>query len=180
MIKLRDYQQNAVDKIRRFFGKGKHAILQAPTGAGKTIIFSYIAQNAASKGKKVLILTNRTELLTQTGGSLEQFGVDPYLVRAGTKFLNFESDVFVAMCQTLRNRIKEPMWRNWIKNHIDLVIIDECHLQDFNWLFESGLVDKKFVLGFTATPRRSGKMRQLALDYETIIDTVTCLRRSCW
>lgn len=173
MIKLRDYQQNAVDKIRRFFGKGKHAILQAPTGAGKTIIFSYIAQNAASKGKKVLILTNRTELLTQTGGSLEQFGVDPYLVRAGTKFLNFESDVFVAMCQTLRNRIKEPMWRNWIKNHIDLVIIDECHLQDFNWLFESGLVDKKFVLGFTATPRRSGKMRQLALDYETIIDTVT-------
>jgi len=173
MITLRDYQQSAVDRIRRFFKKGKHAILQAPTGAGKTIIFSYIAQNAASKGKKVLILTNRTELLTQTGGSLENFGVEPYLVRAGTKYLNFDSQVFVAMCQTLRNRIKQPMWSNWIKNHIDLVVIDECHLQDYNYIFESGLLDDKFVLGFTATPRRSGKMRQLALDYEEIIDTVS-------
>jgi superfamily II DNA or RNA helicase len=173
MIKLRDYQQNGVDKIRRFFAKGKHAMFQAPTGSGKTVVFSYIAQHAASKGKKVLILTNRTELLTQTGGSLEQFGVDPYLVRAGTKFLNFESDVFVAMCQTLRNRIKQPMWKNWIKNQVDLVIIDEAHLQDYNYLFESGLLDDKFVLGFSATPRRSGKMRQLALDYDEIIDTVS-------
>lgn len=173
MIRLRDYQQNAVDKIRKFFQKRKHAIVQAPTGAGKTVIFSYIAQNAVSKKKKVLILTNRTELLTQTGGSLEQFGVDPYLVRAGTKYLNFESDVFVAMCQTLRNRIKLPMWSNWLKNQIDLVIIDETHLQDYNYIFESGLLDDKFVLGFTATPRRSGKMRQLALDYEKIIPTVS-------
>tara|TARA_R110002012_G_scaffold43120_2_gene116771 strand:+ start:111 stop:1706 length:1596 start_codon:yes stop_codon:yes gene_type:complete len=173
MIKLRDYQQQAVDQIRYFFKKGNHAILQAPTGAGKTVIFSYIAQNAASKGKKVLVLTNRTELLTQTGGSLKDFGVDPYLIRAGTKYLNFNFNVFVAMSQTLRNRLKIPMWSNWIKNNVDLLIIDEAHLQDFSYIFESGLFDDKFVLGFTATPRRSGKMRQLALDYETIIDTIS-------
>ena len=173
MIKLRDYQQEGADKTRKFFKKGNHAIFQGPTGSGKTIVFSYIAQNAVGKGKKALILTNRTELLTQTGGALEQFGIDPYLVRAGTNFLSFDSDVFVAMCQTLRNRIKQPMWRNWIKNKIDLVIIDECHIQDYNYIFESGLLDDKFVLGFTATPRRSGKMRQLALDYEEIIDTVS-------
>lgn len=173
MIQLRQYQQIAVDKIRKFFTKGKHSILQAPTGSGKTVIFSYITQNAAVKGKKVLILTNRTELLTQTGGSLEKFGVKPYLIRAGTKYLNFDSSVFVAMCQTFRNRINQPMWRNWLKNDIDIVIIDEAHLNDFNFLFESGLIDDKFVLGFTATPRRTGKMRQMALDYETIIPTTS-------
>lgn len=174
MVKLRDVQQNAADAIRAFFSRGgHHAILQAATGFGKTFLFSYIAENASSKGKRVLILTDRIELLSQTGGSLEQFGVDPYLIRAGTNFINFEKNVFVAMCQTLRNRIKKPMWTNWIRRNIDLVIIDECHKQDFSFLFESGLIDDKFVLGFTATPRRSGKMRQLALDYEEIIETVT-------
>lgn len=174
MIKLRDYQQNGADDVRKFFSSGgRHAIFQAPTGGGKTVVFSYIAHNAATKNKRVLILTDRTELLMQTGGALEKFGIKPFLIRAGTKYLNFDSMVFVAMCQTLRNRMKKSMWRNWLKKEIDLIIIDECHKQDFNYIFESGLVDNKFVLGFTATPRRSGKMRQLALDYEKIIDTVS-------
>jgi len=54
-----------------------------------------------------------------------------------------------------------------------LVIIDEAHKQDFNYLFESGLIDDIRTIGFTATPRRSGKARQLALDYEEIIPTIT-------
>jgi len=173
MIKLRDYQQNGVNQVRKFFKKGKTAILQAPTGAGKTIMFSYITQNAAAKGKKVLILTNRTELLMQTDGSLSQFGIDAYLIRAGTKYINFDKNVYVAMAQTLRNRIKKDIWRNWILRNIDIVIIDECHLQDFSYIFESGILINKFVLGFTATPKRTGKMRQLALDYEKIIPTVS-------
>jgi len=174
MIKLRDYQELGVEGTRRFFAKGgKHALFQAPTGGGKTVIFSYISQNTAAKNKKVLILTDRTELLQQTGGTLEEFGINPFFIRAGTKFLNFNHNVYVAMAQTLRNRIKKPMWSKWILKDIDVVIIDEAHKQDFNYLFESGLLDNKFVLGFTATPKRTGKMRQLALDYEEIIDTVS-------
>jgi len=174
MIRLRKYQQTGVDDVRDFFKHGgKHVLFQSPTGSGKTVVFSYLAQNVAAKGKKVLILTDRVELLMQTGGSLENFGVKPFFIRAGTTFLNFESNVFVAMCQTLRNRITKKMWQNWITKDIDLIIIDECHKQDFNFLFTSGLVDDKFVVGFTATPQRSGKMRQMALDYEKIIQTVS-------
>jgi len=174
MIILRDYQKEAVGNIRKFFSKkGKSAIVTAPTGAGKTVIFSYIAQNTSAKGKTVLILTDRFELLTQTGGSIKEFGMNPYYIQAGTKYLNKDNNVYIAMAQTLRRRIENPLWSSWIKNNVDLIIIDEAHRQEFNYIHESGLLEDKFVLGFTATPQRSGQMRQLALDYEDIIETVT-------
>lgn len=173
-IILRDYQKNGVNDVKDYFSTGKRStIFQAPTGGGKTIIFSYIALNATKKGKKVLILTDRTELLTQANGVMNNFGLNPYLIRAGTKYINFESNVYIAMMQTLRNRILLPIWIKWIKQHIDLIIIDEAHIQTANYLFESGLLADKFVIGFTATPKRGGKMRQLALDYENIIQTVS-------
>ena len=173
-IILRDYQNKGVQDARNFFKKGgKKTIVQAPTGAGKTIIFSYLTKEVTGNKKKVLILTNRTELLTQAGNSLSKFGIKSHYINAGVKFINTESDVFIAMAQTLRNRIKIEFWKNFILKKIDIVIIDEAHLQDFNYLFESGLLDKKFVMGFTATPKRTGKMRQLALDYEEIVYTTS-------
>lgn len=170
MIKLRDYQENIVQQVRDNFEQGKKSlIVQAPTGAGKTVIFSYIAQQAASRKKKILIVTDRAELLIQTHGALSEFGLHAYKIQAGTRFISQKSDVFVGMTQTLRNRFKNPAWQEWLKNEIDLVIIDEAHIQISNHLFEKKLLQNKFVLGFTATPRRSGKMRQLGIDYEGLI-----------
>jgi len=170
---LRKYQSKQVKEIKSFLNDGKHCLVQLPTGGGKTVIFSYIAQNVVEKNKRVLILTNRSELLNQTGGTLSDFGLDPYFIRAGTTFINFEKRVFVAMSQTLRNRMKSRMWRDWILRDIDLVIIDEAHLQDFNFILTDGILDNKYVLGFTATPKRTGNMRQLALDYEETIPGVS-------
>ena len=77
MITLRDYQQKAITDVRAALIESprKHVICEAPTGSGKTILFSYLAQKTVSKGNKVLILSDRTELLTGTGGTLEKFGV---------------------------------------------------------------------------------------------------------
>ena len=170
-ITLYKNQSKLVGKTLKQFKKGhKSVLVQSPTGSGKTVMFSYIAQQAAKKNKKVLIITNRTELLTQAGGTLSKFDLQPYLIQAGTKYLDKRKQVFVAMSQTLRNRLKQQMWFDFIKNSIDLIIIDEAHIQDFNHIFlQEELIKSCFVIGFTATPARSGKMRQLAMDYERLV-----------
>ena len=65
MIKLRDYQQNLVDQI--YNSSSPRNCVQSSTGSGKTIIFSYLANNF--KGR-VLILVNRNELLEQTAKNI--------------------------------------------------------------------------------------------------------------
>jgi superfamily II DNA or RNA helicase len=173
MIQLRPYQDKAIEDIRSFFYRnGLHAILQAPTGTGKTVIFTYLSKLVSEKGNKILILTDRSELLYQTDGALNKIGLKSFFIQAGCKTISNDFQIFVAMSQTLRNRINLPYWIEFLKS-INLFIIDEAHKQEFNYLFESGLVNDKHVIGFTATPRRTGKMRHLALDYEKIIDTLS-------
>jgi len=172
MIQLRKYQQKVIDEIKSFFSKkGKHILIQAPTGAGKTVIFSVISKSVADKNKKVLIMTDRVELLTQTGGTLQKVGISTYNISAGINHYNKNYNVYIAMSQTLRRRIKLDYWQKFIQD-IDLIIIDEAHKQEFNYLFENELLKDKYVIGFTATPIRSGKMRQLGLDYEYIYESV--------
>jgi len=51
------------------------------------------------------------------------------------------------------------------------VICDEAHKQEFNPYFEQDAFPKNVViLGFSATPMRSGKQRQLADDFEIMIE----------
>ena len=169
-IKLYKHQKAFKEKILKCFKKGqRHVLGQSPTGSGKTVIFSSIAADVSRKNKKVLIITDRTELLTQAGGTIESFNMNPFLIQAGTKFIDKTKIVYIGMSQTLRNRLQVPVWRNFIKNEIDLIIIDEAHKQEFNHFFEDDFLKDKFVIGFTATPTRAGKMTQLGLQYDTII-----------
>lgn len=170
MITLRDYQNKVVQEIRQRFREGVNSLLvQLPTGGGKTVIFSYISLGIAQKENRVLILTDRDELLKQAGGTISKFNLNPFFIKAGAKYIDHRKNIHIAMSQTLRNRIKEKQWADFIREDVDLIIIDEAHIQEFNYLFESGLLKGKKVLGFTATPSRSGKMRQLGMDYEKMV-----------
>src|SRR5436309_2305696 len=63
MLTLRPYQQRGLDMARAAFRAGKRRVLLvAPTGAGKTILFSAIVAGHLEKGGRVLVVVHRREL----------------------------------------------------------------------------------------------------------------------
>lgn len=162
-------------KIYAFWKQGgKHAILCAPPRSGKTYTFASIAKDFADHGRKTLLLTDREELLSQSNNSYVNFGLEAFFIQAGCRTVNNNFSCYISMAQTLRRRIedKDQHFIDFIKS-MDAIFIDECHEQIFNFLLESGIINDIWLAGFTGTPARRGKMRQLGLDYEEIFQTVT-------
>lgn len=169
-VRLRDYQQELVSKIHEALKTKKYILVQAGVGSGKTVVFSHLAKEYSSIGLKVCILSNRTELLMQSGGSLERIGVKCEYVSPRHKNIP-EGLVVSSMAQTLRRRAEDGEWLEWMKS-VDVYIIDEAHMDDASFIFDKIRHDAK-VIGFSATPKRSGKQRQLGLDYEEIVSAIS-------
>ena len=169
-MKLYDYQRPAVDSIRLLYSKGKRkVILCAPTGSGKTVMFSYMAQKVAANKKKVLILTDRIELLTQTNGTLQAFNIKADIFKAGSKKIP-SGAVVVAMAETIKRRLKSPAYINWFHS-FNLVIADEAHKRTFDKIL-THLTKEQYLIGATATPERKGrKTTQLNEFYQDIVET---------
>ncbi len=150
MLKLYPYQNKAVDDIRLSYQKGNRApLLCLPTGGGKTVVFSHIAASVAARGKRVMVLVHRIELLRQTSAALMKSEVDHSLINP-----NFTPDysklVQVASVQTLINRLK-----HFEKYPPDLIIIDEAHhALAATWKRVINTFPTARVLGVTATPCR--------------------------
>lgn len=170
MLQLRPYQQNAVEEIRTALAQYRRVLFQAQTAFGKTVTFSFIALCSQKYNRKVLIVSDRTEILMQNGGALERFGMDveyinPKCTSVPTK------NISVGMSQTLKRRIEKPEWAEYVKT-IELLIIDECHVSVSDFLHYA-VSDKCFVLGCTATPRRYGNMTQLGHLYAALVTGIS-------
>jgi len=140
-----------------------------PTGGGKTVVFSYTISKAITKGKRCMILTHRTELLLQAGGIVSGLGCDAVNLDAKLKTIQ-ESSLYVAMTQTLVRRLKNALYLELLQS-IDLLIIDESHLQSFNSILPY-LNEKTIVIGATATPIRTGNQTGLDDFYTDLIEEV--------
>lgn len=114
-----------------------------------TVLFSYIAANAALKGNRTLVLVHRRELLKQTSRTLAQFGVAHGLISAGISNLGRDL-VQVASVQTLVKRMAIMRWRP------DLIVVDEAHhaTGKTTWGKVLAHFSEAKVLGVTATPER--------------------------
>jgi superfamily II DNA or RNA helicase len=165
-IELYEYQERYVSKLRELFKVKNSLILCATTGAGKTIMFSYMTLNAFERGKNILILTDRKELFSQSANTLEKFGLKPTYINPKNK--KIEGNLHVGMMQTLKRRLH--LLEDYLKE-LDLVIIDEAHKTIFDEVFKY-LSKKTYVVGATATPLREGKQDGLDKYYDEIVHII--------
>lgn len=142
-------------------------LYQLPTGGGKTRIFSEIAgRYIAEYGKKVIVLTHRTELCSQTAAALKALGVRNKVINSQVqKILPKENyRCFVAMVETLKNRVKAGIIAT---SDIGLVIIDEAHHNSFQKLL--GKFEQATVIGVTATPFSSDINLPMRKHYHELV-----------
>lgn len=167
---LYDYQLQDLNNIFEYLKdvpNDVNLLYQLPTGGGKTVIFSEIAKRFIRENqKKVVVLTHRIELSLQTSKMLDGFGVKNMIINSEVKELtaNDEHMCYVAMVETLNNRLQEGMVQ---LENVGLVIIDEAHYNSFRKLFK--YFKKSIILGVTATPLSSNIKLPMKNHYQKLI-----------
>lgn len=164
---LRPYQQEAYENVLAEWDRGvKKTLLVLPTGTGKTIVFSKIAEECVRRGKRVLIMAHRGELLDQAADKiLKSTGLQCSVEKAGDTCLGQWYRIIVGSVQTLMN---ERRLKKFKSDYFDVIIIDEAHhciadsyqkvLQHFG---------QSDVLGVTATPDRAD-LKNLGSYFESL------------
>ena len=170
---LRPRQRDFVDRSLSALATHGNALGVAPTGAGKTILFSAIVgRHIAETGSKTLVLAHRDELTLQNQEKFIRVNPDISTSIFDSRVKSWEGHVTFAMVQTLS--IEENL--NKIPK-IDFLVIDEAHHAAA--ITYKRILDKVLelntgclILGLTATPNRSdGKgLREV---FSNVCDQIT-------
>lgn len=146
-VELRDYQQNIISDAREALKTHRRVLIQAPTGAGKTVLASFMAQNASKRGRRVFFVCHRRELIDQTSRTFNACDIEHGYIAAGYPRSNL-MHVQIASVDTLKNRLESVL-------PPDIVIWDEAHhLAAGGWTRVYQHYNRAFHVGLSATPER--------------------------
>jgi superfamily II DNA or RNA helicase len=148
---LRVYQREAVAAVLAALVTHRGVLFVAPTGSGKTTIFTAIAEARRPHGR-ILVLAHREELLRQAAARIGEHtalsvGVEMAEARAG-----LDADVVVASVQTLS---RPARLARFAPDAVGLVVVDEAHhavASTYRRVLDHFTAAK--VVGCTATPDR--------------------------
>jgi len=146
-IVLRDYQLQLLADLRAALKAHRRVCAVMPTGAGKGQTIGAIVQGAARKGRKVLVLAHRAELIEQLTGTVRAWGLEPDVI-APDHWLQGRQ-VAVGSVQTVARRLGQL-------SAPDLIIQDEAHhlVAGNVWGRIINTWPEAHLIGKTATPER--------------------------
>jgi len=84
-LKLRPYQQDAIDATAKSLAEYSRVVLTAATASGKSILIAHIVKRFLSKSpdSRVLILCHQQEILEQNEEKLRSLGIECGVFCAG-------------------------------------------------------------------------------------------------
>lgn len=138
-------------------------MLQLITGGGKTEIFVDTQKKFLAKGRRVLTIAHREELINQAWNKLHQHGIVSGIIKGGVE-PNLRALSQVASIQTITRRRNIPA--------PDLIVIDEAHHTQEDNTYGKVIFDmfpNAYVLGVTATPYRLNGMGFTSLFQDLIL-----------
>lgn len=148
-IALRDYQADMIERGRQALRRVKRVLLQAPTGAGKTVLASFMIQQTARRGDSAWFICHRAELVEGTSKTFHKFGIAHGYIAAGYP-MSLQQLVQVCSIDTLKGRLANLAAPR-------IAIIDEAHhggaagwAMVMDWLHQQGTL----IIGLSATPQR--------------------------
>ena len=164
---LRQYQKDVLNELVKSYRSGKKKIiLQAATGAGKTVMASALVKYFVDNKLNVLFLAHRRELITQASDKLSASDIEHGIIMADHRYKK-ERKVQIASVDTLRARAINSKKMQLPK--ADVIFIDECHRSLSNtYLKLIELYSESLLIGLTATPVR-GNGEGLGSVYEHMV-----------
>lgn len=169
-----DYQAEGLEKLRENIRRHRAEqpvnldglrretaqVLNAPCGAGKTIMALLLVQECVAKGNRVLFVCDRRELVKQVSQEMDRFGIEHGIIMAEHSRRRPWLPVQVCSAQTLERRADWPP--------CDLIVIDECHTMRRAVLKRIGVRDAD-VVGLSATPFSRG----MGKHYDGVVSVST-------
>ena len=164
-MKLRNYQQAAVEAVFESWKSNRSVLVSMATGLGKTVVLSAIIQRLLreSPGRRAMVLAHRSELIEQGQATIHRLtGADVQMEMADCRVVPMfgrEPEVVVSTIQTqTAGEDGHERMRRFDPAGFGCVIVDECHhavSQSYRdclgWYRQNP--DLR-VLGLTATPDR--------------------------
>ena len=162
-LNLRPYQSEALTAVRSAYKAGKRrVIVSLPTGTGKTVVFAHFPKVLQMK-KRLLVLAHREELLLQARDKFQS--IDPELkaeIEQAAFRATADAKVVIASVPTLaRNAARLSRLQ---PDEFSIIVVDEAHhavAPSYRRIFDHfGLFEPRgprYLIGFTATPRRGDK-----------------------
>jgi len=158
MLELRPHQLDVVQKIDEGFADGHRCqLLYAPTGFGKTEVAMAIMKELSTKYKKTAMVLDRIVLVNQTSTRLARYGINHGVMQSDHWRYRPMERIQICSAQTLEKRDTFP--------DIDLMIIDECHVQRKSVIDYVKKNPSLKVIGLTATPFTKG----LGTTYSNVV-----------